>query len=448
VVDVVQELRRVAGNISLEALIEKGGPVRQWLETYLPVADDCIETLDILRADRTPGFHAKRAESRLGELHGDFDAMVRLWESLLARSDDSAQVRRNLAGAYVARCGRDWKSVSVDELQKIAAMMHRNLTEDPRNTRDLRLWFQAYRRIPEFRSDHAIERMTYWANHHDSAEAQYYLYILYFLLWRSNPSTKVEHLALDNLRKSSEFARKDRVRPDYSYEWLAAEPVWCPLVNHHLLGPMQSRTTHGERTPLFKDTSLLARLTGFTVPGFERQGGEVKIAGSSALKAFFVPPPDLHAYKDENREVSFFLGFSYGEMRAWDVRDARSVQAPAEARPVPRQTGETVEKAPEPAANPATHPTSVPKVRAGSDGEFRAQAQKAVVRIVEDYERAGRRLPISDFGERLRSTFPLIREKIPVKAGYSNLTAMIQDNDAVRIVEQDGGTFLRLNPPR
>jgi hypothetical protein len=140
----------------------------------------------------------------------------------------------------------------------------------------------------------------------------FYLYILHFLMWQRSRSANGEAAILSHIKRCKELAM---YRRDYCYEWLALEPSWCSIIDHASLGKMEPVPKGARRTELFKDSTRLARISGTTVPGFERQGGSLKLGGR--ITAFFVPGDNLYAYKDQQREVNFFLGFSHEGLRAW-----------------------------------------------------------------------------------------------------------------------------------
>jgi hypothetical protein len=243
---------------------------------------------------------------RLAKLYGRFE-LIETWEGMLGRTSEPLQLRRAIASLYLARRERKWVSLSEKELRRIVDLIEANLRFDPTDERDIRMWFQAMRRLPDFNYYEAIDRLEAWASRTDSVDAHYYLYILHFLRWRGE-GDDAEKIVQEHIEASA----RGRIGPrGYSYEWFALEPTWCPLVNSLELGEFDRQ--HG----FFRDTRRLAYLTG-TIESIRPQAGTIRLG--RLLRAFFVPPADIRETSHLNEMVHFYLGFSYEGFRAWSVR--------------------------------------------------------------------------------------------------------------------------------
>jgi hypothetical protein len=196
-----------------------------------------------------------------------------------------------------------------------------NLRLDPTDERDLRLWFQAMRRLPEFNYYEAIDRLRAWASRADSVDAYYYLYILHFLRWKDQgeDAEKIIKECVDACTQQRVGVR------GYSYEWLGYEPEWCPLVHASELGAMD------RQKGFFPDTHRLAFAAG-TIESIRPAAGTIRLG--QLLRAFFVPPPDIREASHLNSPVYFHLGFSYEGFRAWNVRLGTAPQRPVLSPPV------------------------------------------------------------------------------------------------------------------
>jgi hypothetical protein len=212
--------------------------------------------------------------------------------------------------------------------------MEQNLHEDPANDRDVRVWFQTYKRLPDFSYLQALDRLEAWAARSDSLEAHYYCYILHFLLWRAGISRGETDISVHLDRcKDLAFGRRG-----HSYEWLATEPTWCPLIGHGELGGFN------RRTGFYNDVSKLAVVDGIIEDMKGPQSGLIRIG--EVTRAFFVPGTDFWESQHINAVVHFHVGFAYAGLRAWRVslgrenvttgvsetespRDHRGAQAPA-----------------------------------------------------------------------------------------------------------------------
>ncbi len=65
-------------------------------------------------------------------------------------------------------------------------------------------------------------------------------------------------------------------------------------------------------------TEPLAKVEGRISKYYGPEAAEIEVPGG--LRAFFVPGKHGFVDKDINSVVSFFLGFSYDGLRAWNVR--------------------------------------------------------------------------------------------------------------------------------
>ncbi|MCA9968753.1 MAG: hypothetical protein KC425_00985, partial [Anaerolineales bacterium] len=202
-----------------------------------------------------------------------------------------------------------------------------NLEEEPDNHWNIRHWFEAARRLPDVDIDLAIERLRIWYNKKASIDVLYYLYVLYALE------------AIEGSRKARTFAErfmqecKQRIVPlqlatqKHSFNWLGRGSGLSSLVHFkEVKSPRSGADWYRDED----GTMLLARIPGviehissptsgsvelrcglrvYFTPGFRRHtpGSEEVAAGT------FVAPRDL------NKEVDFFLGFSYEGLRAYDV---------------------------------------------------------------------------------------------------------------------------------
>jgi len=185
-----------------------------------------------MRAESKPSFYEINCISSLKSLYGDYDALISAWEALLDESAGQEPLRRAIASAHFAKHERRWSLLSQSELRRIVGLMEANLRDNPGEERDLRMWFEAYRRLPEFTYLEAIDRLEAWVSRAEALDAHYYLYILHFLLWRSGIERNQQKI-LYHLERCSDLAVGRR---GHSYEWLGTAPEWCPLIHHLDLG--------------------------------------------------------------------------------------------------------------------------------------------------------------------------------------------------------------------
>jgi hypothetical protein len=322
---VAEELTK-AGGQEFGALCKGTGSVGNWLRAQIATAEQLLARLARVRGPESESSYEITCLTKLAKLYGKFE-LIKTWESMLDETTEPQYLRRAIATLYLAKRQRRWSSLEPKELRRISKLAEDNLRTDPTDERDLRLWFQAARRLPEFNYYEAIERLQAWASGGDTLDAYYYLYILNFLRWQAQ-GDDAQEVVESNISKCVE--RRVGLR-GYSYEWLARQPSWCPLLSDLEAGDWDRQRN------FFEDTAPLAFLEG-TIETIKPQAGTIRLG--RILRAFFVPPADIREASHINATVHFYLGFSYDGFRAWCVQlgpvpqksEAPSKQHPTEAR--------------------------------------------------------------------------------------------------------------------
>lgn len=286
-----------------------------FLRDSLERAEDLLERVRRNREGQGASPYEENCRAGLDALYGNHDRALQMWDSLLSRTEVyRPPVRRQIVWTYLARHRRSWDKVPTREVDRIVTLLEDNLQEEPNSSSTLRLWIQAVRRSSRPPSvDAAIERVSYWRANSSTLEAAYYLYILYALhalegsaLARSNAER-----FLEECKYKARF-RRNRTK---SFEWLGKGTGIGRLVHHSQLGDWKTDTGFWE------NVAPLVRLQGRIAKIAAPQQGQIELQGG--LVAFFVPARgNYHQGTSENKLVTFFLGFSYDGLRAWEVEDA------------------------------------------------------------------------------------------------------------------------------
>ncbi|MGA2439708.1 MAG: phosphotransferase, partial [Tepidisphaeraceae bacterium] len=180
----VQMIIHIAGHLLTAGsgdLSSIGGEAGQWLRRNLVLAEELLQSVAIYRADSPPMKLEYRCTTDLNQMYGNLDSVLAEWESVIRRGEGDADMRTALARGYLVRHGREWVNTPSTTIRRIHELMARNLRERPSDDRDLRLWFDAFRRLPEFQPLEAMDRLTAWAARANSIEPHYYLFMLHFV---------------------------------------------------------------------------------------------------------------------------------------------------------------------------------------------------------------------------------------------------------------------------
>ena len=278
-------------------------------------AEDLLERVRRNREGEGASPYEENCRARLDVLYGRHDRALQIWDNLLARNDTYAPpIRRQLVWTYLSRQQRSWYGLEAKEIERIVDLLEQNLREEPQSDTNLRLWVQAVRRAKNAPTTEAvIERVGYWRSNANSLDAVFYSYVFYAL-----QAIEGSALALD---QASRFIEECRNRTRFnrnrnkSLEWLGKGSGITRLVHHSQLGNWDRGKEFWENTSLLE--RALGRIARINAP----QSGEIEVQGG--LKAFFVPARGNYSRgRSENRAVTFYLGFSYEGLRAWEVKDA------------------------------------------------------------------------------------------------------------------------------
>ncbi|NUT31451.1 MAG: ATP-binding protein [Hamadaea sp.] len=353
----LEHLVRSSGHDNLPDLIGQGGAISDWAAQQLGAAEDLLDQYRMAKANQygLQSTFYQRCEADMAKLYGDVDALIDQWRALLADSAERTALGRALARAYIWRARRDWSLLDESELRTIERCMDDAIRNSHPTDSDLRTWFRAYRRLPEYSELRALERFGSVAATTESIEASYYLYVLRFLRWYRGDEMDERAIRnyMDETRRLARHANRQ-----WSFEWLGVDDRPCPLLHFTELGAWSSG--------FWGRTDQLERVPGVIMEIEDRGSGKVTV-GHGRLTAFFSPGDDFRAGRDENRLVDFFLGYSYDGLRAWRVAPRGDwVNRQQTARRAPSQPARRPETGRAPAQRPDSPtvrltPASIPK---------------------------------------------------------------------------------------
>ncbi|QPF86060.1 hypothetical protein IC762_07095 [Bradyrhizobium genosp. L] len=296
-------------------LLDRRDAVAEWCVQELSVAQTLVDEVRFINAERQPNRIEVEAAGKVDEFFGNFDSIVKGLTALLDRGIGGATtVRRSLARCYLRQASGNLSQMVQADARRVVELAQKNLAANPRSGEDLRIWIQAFRLLPDFSLTEAIERFSYWAEEPGAIDAWYYLYIFHFL-----NSMKGARASLEEAKRYIERCRKSapELVSKRSFEWIAADRLKrpCPLLNHSELGPWRAQED------LFAHNDRLQPQTGIIVDISKGTSGKIDVNG---LNAFFAPTRGrLNRATFLNAQVTFYLGFSYEGLRAWNVQPSR-----------------------------------------------------------------------------------------------------------------------------
>lgn len=295
--------------------------VDPWMREGFQQIEDLLLAVRRRHVGEQVSEYEERCRAELDALYGAHDQALQRWQNLLERRDGNGQclvhapaIRRQIVWARLAQCGRRWDRMQGNRLQRAVALLEENLQEEPSDDRNVRLWIQGARFLPNPPTiEAAAERVAYWRANGDSMESVYYSYALQAVqaIGGSRLAGDRATRLLEECRNRARY-RRDRTR---SFEWLGSGSGLRQLVHQDMLGEWS------RDLDFWRSTDQLRRVGGVVASISGPHAGEIEVEGG--LKAFFVPGVTGLTYgRDQNARVTLFLGFSYEGLRAWSVSRA------------------------------------------------------------------------------------------------------------------------------
>lgn len=250
------------------------------------------------------------AQQRLDEIDLKNSTVEDSLRELVNSKQSAVMVKRAYATALYSRSHYSWSNLGQSNLVLIELAMRQNLLEKDQCTvsRDVDFWFEAYRRLPSFNTDNAIQMLVDYKE--NSYQKEYLLSILYFQKLAKGLATPQDvrnHImACKNLCPSM-------INTTYWHDTYAEDAIGCPIISKNDV----QRKANGELVGLRFFTGIIEKISASS-------SGTILVDHLN-IEATFLP-----IINDENNRrefssqhlqarVKFNLMFSYSGLRAWNV---------------------------------------------------------------------------------------------------------------------------------
>lgn len=283
-------------------------------------AQNLLSDLDLVKGNEAASQRHHQVQADLKRLYGNYSEALQGLNNLLDRADVfKPPVRRAVIRALVDRREGKWDKLPSPELARVVELANANFDAEPGSDYNMRLWLRATRTQNALSVDAIAERLAYKRLQNPSLDTAYYLYIMKFLqLDAGDLAVKQE---LPQLMEECHKRAAGLQRTTTSFEWFGNGHGLNSLVHSSTLGEWD------ESQGFFSNSSNLRPVQGLISKILHQGSGYIEL--HSGLPAFFVPSRGRphgrgaggYVSGDINREVEFFLGFSYDGLRAWSVRD-------------------------------------------------------------------------------------------------------------------------------
>jgi tetratricopeptide (TPR) repeat protein len=288
-----------------------------YLRECLERAEDLMDQLEDHRRGETRSNLEIDCRARLDAMYGDFSSARQGWDNLLVRPDVvKLPVRRQIVWSMLRQAEGDWEALEPKRIRRCVELLEENLMDEPDDKTSIRLWLRAVRHMTHPPTvDGVIEKVTHWRANSGALDASFYLFVLHAIraLDGSHMAVADTERALEECRTLARY-RRDRTR---SFEWFGTGEGVARLKHQSELGEWDQGSSFYPRT------DLLVRVCGLVRRIDAPQKGTIET--DTGLQVFFVPAvASMEMGRDENTGVSFYLGFSYDGLRAWDVQSVKA----------------------------------------------------------------------------------------------------------------------------
>jgi hypothetical protein len=256
--------------------LRKREPYTEWCAEVMSEAEDHLDRVKGLNPERQSSDRTGRCDVRLREIVDHHDLVISTYDSLLQNSSVISKdwVRRGLAHQLFRKLETQ-SGPDQQDVHRLCGLLEDNIRNNPaKNSRDIRLWFRAYRRHRGFSLSTAIQRIDQWAASSHETEAYYYRYICLFVAFVQ----KRAHNRGD-LKEAIESCkgRLNQEQKTHAYEWWIGEPSHWPVISSRELG----ESTPG---PAFAKLAGPSALMSGKISRIER--GQLGTSGRSPTKRF------------------------------------------------------------------------------------------------------------------------------------------------------------------
>ena len=255
-------------------------------------------------------------ETRLYQLTANLDQSIELWEEYLigAEGKEKLQARRLLARAYERQNTLVNNRVNIqNNLQKIIQLMEDNMAEESKHSGNIRIWFEAIKKIQIDNQDSlimdAVIKLNRWVSLTDSVEAHYYRFILKFI-----QAIEGSSLAEGELPK---LLREMKMKSINLYNRTAAQH-WLTNTGNGLDALISDSRNKKDAIPEDEMSSKMKILVGRISNNYVNEShAYINYRG---VEVYFNPSVTKGEIgrSNINQRVKFGIGFSYDGPRAYN----------------------------------------------------------------------------------------------------------------------------------
>lgn len=294
-----------------------------WFMEYYDRAISLMESFNALQVAEEDVFQQRKISDKyyntVKDMEDSIEKTINMWEQYLKIAEDNSKplVRRFIARARKMSYLKDGNK---EQLDKILDLMEENISNEPTNENNIRIWFNALRYsesdVPEIVLDNALSKLAIWKSMADNREAYYYYFILTCI--KANEGSSRAEAQIPALMTELRVRTANMPNKNVIYEWLGRGKGISRLFS--------ARRDNGREQEHLAFDDIVSQgdyLTGILIKYSNERKALISCDG---MEVFFTPSPTGQTPSvtatDVGKRVRFIAGFSYDGVRALN----RSVQ--------------------------------------------------------------------------------------------------------------------------
>lgn len=298
-------------------------PFQDWLDT----AESLLEEVKRINLDDDDSGKIQECTNEIMAFYENYEQILQNLRSQLEKGKNPSRTRRQIVRTYFRK--KEDYTTNSKTINNIISLMEQNIENEPDNEKNFYLWFQAAR-YSNVSLENALSKLSKWKVNSTSIDAIYYFYIL--KVFRALQGYTDAAIDAFNLIRECRTKGKSNIA---IFEWYGKGADLSKFVSRNSI----SSETKEEKLELVQ---------GYFTEYQHDGSGKITIADK--LEVFFSPIQAKLTSSDLNKEVEFYLGFSYDGLRAdsYSVRikgsEPRNIEPVEERQPDLITSNSIVEK--------------------------------------------------------------------------------------------------------
>lgn len=309
----------ISGKTKADFFSQNTDPFAEWLD----LSESLLEEVRRINLDNDDSGKIEGCVNDIMAFYENYEQILQNLRSQLEKGKNPSRTRRQIVRTYFRK--KEDYTKDIKTVNNILSLMEQNIENEPDNEKNFYLWFQAAR-YSKVSVDDALSKLSKWKANSTSIDAIYYFYIL--KVFRALQGYTDATIDAFNLIKECKAKGKSNIT---ILEWCGKGTDLTKFVSRN------SITSESKE-------EKLELVQGYFTDYLHDGSGKITIVDK--LEVFFSPTQAKLTSSDVNKQVEFYLGFSYDGLRA----DSYSVRLkgfePRNTEPIEERKAEVIKPSP------------------------------------------------------------------------------------------------------